>query len=106
MVRKLTDENLFTINLIDSQFLLNSTDVNDIYNNIKCVFQTVVKEIAPIKGITYCENDLPWYDGDIKKLSKYRDVAYKTFKSNSNNINWESYKQKRNAVVNLIKEKK
>lgn len=108
VVRNLSNDKLHNINLnlIDSEFLLNGTDVNDIYNNVRDVFGSVVNEIAPKRTISYYENELPWYDDDIKKLSRDRDNAYKIFKSIPNNINWESYKHKRNAVVNLIKEKK
>lgn len=54
-------------------------------------------------------NDQPWYDFHIKNKTRERDVAYKNFKKcdiTEKQTLWLIYKQKRNEVVNLIKQKR
>lgn len=110
VIRSLTENNLHSINLslIDSNFLLNNTDVNLIYENLLNNVESILKNIAPLKTVKFKICDLPWYDQEIKLKSKQRDKAYKKFKKEvvDKEINWEAFKKLRNEVVNLMKIKK
>lgn len=105
--RNFSETNLFNINinLIDCNFLLQSTDVNLLYNNLESNCEHVVNKIAPISTVNCRTNDLPWYDNEIRNKTKERNRAYKIFKINSSQDKWQNYKKLRNEVVNMIKEK-
>lgn len=106
--RNLSTPNIHKISLelISSHFPLNSTDVDVIYNSVHSVCQTIVDNIAPIKTYSIKANSVPWYDYEVKRISKQRDLAYQIYINNRNENNWQIYKNYRNEVVNLLKLKK
>ncbi|KAJ8938970.1 hypothetical protein NQ318_005211 [Aromia moschata] len=69
---KMHDINL---ELINTDFLLNSTDVNILYDNIHIICETVINNISPIQTYSIREDSVPWYDFEIKNKSKQRDVT-------------------------------
>lgn len=95
--------------LIQQDWPLNSSNVDEIYDSIVNKCEHIVNVISPIQNITNKNNNLPWYDMEVKIKSKERDIAYKKFKK-CNTIEkqnlWSNFKIKRNEVVNLLKLKK
>lgn len=94
------------LGLIECNFLLNCTDVDEFYEDFLNKCKSVVDKIAPIKTYQCKENNLPYYDYEMRIRSKERDNAFKLFKTNSNEVNWLSYKKIRNECVNLLKKKR
>lgn len=111
IIRNLNVNNLNRIcdRSIDVQWPLNSCDVDFIYEDILKKCEVVLTDICPIKEIRIRQNDLPWYDCEVHKAAKDRDNAFKIFHKSTSptkNHKWAIYKQKRNYVVNLLKDKK
>ncbi|KAJ8933978.1 hypothetical protein NQ318_008403, partial [Aromia moschata] len=92
---KMHDINL---ELINTDFLLNSTDVNILYDNIHMICETVINNISPIQTYSIREDSVPWYDFEVKNKSKQRDVAHQSFINNRNEVNWQIYRNYRNEV--------
>lgn len=109
--RKFDENNLNSINieLISSNWPLNCIDVNLILDEIYSTCENVINCIAPIHTFICKENNLPWYDHEVKQIALERDRAYKFFKSNIGiirDMHWQNYKIYRNRLVNLLKVKK
>jgi hypothetical protein len=109
--RKLNTFNLTKMNnQLSSQFWnLDSSNVNEILEELVYTCKRIINNVAPLQKIKIKNRAVPWYDGEVKNLSKARDVAYKKFKitvGDEASQYWKQYKQYRNKVVNLLKIKK
>lgn len=108
--RNLNEQNILNINLslISYNWSLNSVDIDNIYDEISNICGNAVNKFAQVQSYTVT-NKLPWFDQEVFNKMKVRDRAYKAFKqciNNERNELWQYYKTLRNAVVNLLKEKK
>lgn len=110
--RNFSKKNLELLNskLIFCDWNLDSVDVDVIFHNIMENIESQVEIVSPLITYKIRKNQLPWYDHDVVELSKARDLAYRAFRENSDlnqkQINWAIYKNCRNEVVNLLKQKK
>ncbi|KAJ8947820.1 hypothetical protein NQ314_008543 [Rhamnusium bicolor] len=65
--------------------------------------------MTPLHTFICKENNLPWYDYEVKQIAYERDRAYNCFTLNTGVIRdtyWQNYKHYRNRLVNLLKVKK
>lgn len=109
--RNLNSVNMHNIclQLIQKEWPLDSVDVDYIYNSFCMTCEYTVNNIAPINTVLKKTTEVPWYDLELKNKCRERDMAYRKFKSCTNNDKtnlWLAYKQKRNDAVNLFKLKK
>ncbi|KAJ8936143.1 hypothetical protein NQ314_012482, partial [Rhamnusium bicolor] len=105
-------ENLKLINesFTNTNWLLNSDDVNIILEELIYKSNNVINSIAPIRNVVNNNNNqLPWYDEEIKIKARYRDNLYMMFKNCQNIYEkqqyWNQFKVFRNDV-NTLKIKK
>ncbi|KAJ8931538.1 hypothetical protein NQ314_015535 [Rhamnusium bicolor] len=90
---------------------LNNDDVNIILEELICKSNNVINSIAPIRNVVNNNNNqLPWYDEEIKIKARHRDNLYMMFKNCQNIYEkrqyWNQFKVFRNDVVNTLKIKK
>lgn len=108
--RNFNSENLMAIKtkLITANWNSNSININEIYQELYENCEIVINNVAPIQTCIYNQN-MPWFDNEIRKKIKTRDWAYRAFKScgdwQKENM-WASFKKCRNEVVNCLKVKK
>lgn len=112
--RALSNEAFENINyaMIDTNWLqiLTSTNINFIVDEIINNCTNIINQFAPLQTVSVRGNDLPWYDCELRRASKAKNLAYLNFRKSVNEgerkLKWDEYKLKRNAFVNLSKEKK
>ncbi|KAJ8953645.1 hypothetical protein NQ314_007252 [Rhamnusium bicolor] len=95
----------------NTNWLLNSDDVNIILEELIYKSNNVINSIAPIRNVVNNNNNqLPWYDEEIKIKARHRDNLYMMFKNYLNICEkqqyWNQVKVFRNYVVNTLKIKK
>ena len=98
------------LKLLEYNFNNDSSDVNILYSDLSERCENVVNTLYPVREILNKNIYVPWYDQEVGNLVKERDRAYKKYVnySDSNNSRelWGDYKNKRNGVTNLLKQKK
>ena len=104
------DYHQVNIDLLTCNWNYDSIDVNVIFNDLNEKCMTVINSKYPIREVRYRTDNVPWYDNEVREAALERDKAYKFFINYSNGSNsiglWDDYKNKRNLVVNLLKQKK
>ena len=60
-------------------------------------------QFIPAKEVTVRPNDKPWYDSEIRRLSRHRDRQKAFVIARGPNSDWEKYKVPRNKLKNRIK---
>nr|CAI5853250.1 unnamed protein product [Callosobruchus analis] len=95
------------IDLLFCKWVLNSINVNDIYENLLVNVTEVVNANAPKHTLSIKSNQVPYFDIQLKDKAKERDLAYKQFSKSSDYSDrqnkWHIYKKIRNEYVNLLK---
>ena len=66
----------------------------------------MTKECVPNRTVTVRPHDLPWMNGNIRKLMRKRNRLYKKYKTNKTRERFEAYKKVRNEVINLLRKSK
>ena len=66
----------------------------------------LVKECIPCKKVRIRPGVQPWYDIEIRGLSRKRDRMKRTPKASGKSTEWSKYKNLRNNVNNMKKKKK
>ena len=96
--------NMHTIQLENK---INNHDWNCLYKlpldraveYFKTTFLNYVHECMPSKEVTVRSDDKPWYDKEIRKLSRKRDRSKLTAVTSKRPENWRKYKTVRNKVI-------
>ena len=78
-------------------------DVNDACERFTNKLLEMMKQFIPSKEVTIRPNDKPWYDSEIRRLSRHRDRQKATEIARGRDSAWEKYKVLRNKVNNRIK---
>ena len=66
----------------------------------------VINNLAPYKTIRVKNQSNEWFDGELAEQISNRDKLFKKFKKSKLHINELIYKEAKNTVQRLIKEKK
>ena len=78
-------------------------DVNDGCDCFTSKLIDMMSRCIPSKEVTIRSNDIPWYDSDIRRLTRKRDRQKKSVTKRGLPSDWEKYKVLRNRVNNLIR---
>ena len=82
------------------------SDVNSAYNDIVNKITQVVNNLAPYKTIRVKNRYKEWLDGELAQQISNRNKLFKKFKKSKLHIDELIYKEAKNTVQRLIKEKK
>ena len=82
------------------------SDVNSAYNDIVNKITQVINNLAPYKTIRVKNQSSEWFDGEFAEQISNRDKLFKKFKKSKLHIDELIYKEAKNTVQRLIKEKK
>ena len=82
------------------------SDVNSAYKDIVNKITQVVNNLAPYKTIRVKNQSSEWFDGELAEQISNRDKLFKKFKKSKLHIDELIYKEAKNTVQRLIKEKK
>ena len=86
------------------------SDDNDNINLSNEKFNTILTETAeefiPKVSFTYRPNEKPWMDSVIRKHMRQRDRLYHKAKTKNNDTHWLNFKNKRNQVVQMVRDAK
>ena len=82
------------------------SDVNSAYNDIVNKITQVINNLAPYKTIRVKNQSSEWFDGELAEQISNRDKLFKKFKKSKLHIDELIYKEAKNTVQRLIKEKK
>ena len=79
--------------------------------NYKCMMligriTEVVNDVAPLKQVKIQSRFKPWWNHRVEGAVRMRDESYKEYKRMKTNNSHSLYKEKRNAVVKIIKQEK
>ena len=102
------DKNLIK-NKLESQdwsFINSNDDMNQINEN----FSNIITELAdlsiPKVSFTYRPNDKPWMNNNIRRIMRQRDRLFLKAKNKNTELSWINYRNKRNEVVQMIRDTK
>ena len=82
------------------------SDVNSAYNDIVNKITQVINNLAPYKTIRVKNQSNEWFDGELAEQISNRDKLFKKFKKSKLHIDELIYKEAKNTVQRLIKERK
>ena len=82
------------------------SDVNFAYSDLVNKITQVLNNLAPYKTITVKNQSNEWFDGELAEQISNRDKLFKKFKKSKLHIDELIYKEAKNTVQRLIKEKK
>ena len=85
---------------------IHNDDVNIYAKTFSDKLLEMTKECVPNRTITVRPHDLPWMNGNIRKLMRKRNRLYKKYKTNKTGERFEAYKKVRNEVINLLRKSK
>ena len=85
---------------------LTEGTLNDACNKFNDVFLSFVRSSIPSKNVLIRPDDKPWYDSEIRKVSRKRDRLKRKFNKTGNQNFLTRYKFLRNKVNNLKKHAK
>ena len=80
--------------------------VNETYSDLTSKIFNVVNKVAPAKTIRVKNNTNEWLDAEITEKIAARDKLFKKFQKSKLSVEEILYKEARNAVQALIKDKK
>ena len=82
------------------------SDVNSAYSDLLKKITQVINNLAPYKTIRVKNQSNEWIDGELAEQISTRDKLFKKFKKSKLHIDELIYKEAKNTVQRLIKEKK
>ena len=85
---------------------IHNDDVNIYAKTFSDKLLEMTKECVPNRTVTVRPHDLPWMNGNIRKLMRKRNRLYKKYKTNKTGERFEAYKKVRNEVINLLRKSK
>lgn len=85
---------------------LKEDNFDNACENFTSRFINLAKECIPCKEVTIRPNDKPWYDSEIRTVSRKRDRLKNKAAKSGNTQDWQTYKRLRNKVNNLKKHAK
>ena len=80
---------------------LLSSDINEACEYFTSTLVEMMSVCIPSKEVTVRPNDRPWYDSEIRRLSRQRDRLKKIMTNRGQTSDWLRYKNIRNKVNNL-----
>lgn len=86
--------------------LLNEGSINEACNYFTNTYIELLHKSIPSKKVRIRPNDKPWYDSEIRQVSRKRDRIRKTALKTGKATDWSKYKTLRNKVNNLKKHAK
>lgn len=110
--RNFSQQRLDVLNrqLIDVNWQMNSSNIDVLYDDIHDNVTSCIDTLAPIKLVSVNSGCLPWYDAEVRGLTRDRDRYYRLFRASlgieQRDLYWNLYKKLRNQVVNLLRYKK
>ena len=82
------------------------SDVDSIYSGVVKKITQVINNLAPYETIRVKNQSNEWFDGELAEQISNRDKLFKKFKKSKLHIDELIYKEAKNTVQRLIKEKK
>ena len=82
------------------------SDVDFIYSGVVKKITQVINNLAPYETIRVKNQSNEWFDGELAEQISNRDKLFKKFEKIKLCINMLIYKEAKNTVQRLIKEKK
>ena len=82
------------------------SDVDSAYSDLVSKITQVTNNLAPYKTIRVKNKSNEWFDGELAEQISNRDKLFKKFKKSKPHIYELIYKEAKNTVQRLIKEKK
>ena len=82
------------------------SDINSAYSDLVNKITQVLNNLAPYKTIRVKNQSNEWFDGELAGQISNRNKLFKKFKKSKLHINELIYKEAKNTVQHLIKEKK
>ena len=82
------------------------SDVDSAYSDLVSKITQVTNNLAPYKTIRVKNKSNEWFDGELAEQISNRDKLFKKFKKSKLHIDELIYKEAKNTVQRLIKEKK
>ena len=82
------------------------SDVDSAYSDLVSKITQVTNNLAPYKTIRVKNKSSEWFDGELAEQISNRDKLFKKFKKSKPHIYELIYKEAKNTVQRLIKEKK
>lgn len=83
--------------------ILNNGSVDEASDYFTSKFKELAKQCIPSKLVTIRPNDKPWYDSEIRRISKLRDKLRKKAIQFGRAEDWVKFKTLRNKVNNMKK---
>ena len=80
--------------------------MNIIYEKFNDILTETAEQFIPEVTFTCRPNDKPWMDNIIRKTMRQGDRLYHKAKNKNTETHWLNYKNKRNQVVQLIRDAK
>lgn len=94
------------LNQTDWSFILNGDNMNEIANQFEEVILSTAQKFIPKVTFTKRPNDKPWMTNEIRKCMRQRNRLYNKAKRTRQTSHWQKYKDKRNEIVDIIREAK
>jgi hypothetical protein len=82
---------------------LNNVSVNEACNRFIKVYIELAQTCIPTRLVTIRPNDRPWYNSELRLLSRKRDRQKRKAIKSNNPSDWKLYRTYRNKVNNLKK---
>ena len=99
-------------NLIEEKFesqdwsFINGNDINLINETFSNKIMELADQSIPKVNFTYRPNDKPWMNSNIRRTMRQRDRLYLKAKNKNTELSWSNYRNKRNEVVEMIRNAK
>ncbi|MCG8045232.1 MAG: reverse transcriptase domain-containing protein [Candidatus Thiodiazotropha endolucinida] len=94
------------LNAIDWSFIQNHENIDFINEKFTSTILGVAEKSIPQVKFTIRPNDKPWMTSSIRKHMRQRNRLYTKAKTKNSTYHWHNYKNKRNEVVQLVREAK
>ena len=99
-------------NLIEEKFesqdwsFINGNDINLINETFSNKIMELADQSIPKVNFTYRPNNKPWMNSNIRRTMRQRDRLYLKAKNKNTELSWSNYRNKRNEVVEMIRNAK
>lgn len=90
----------------DWSFIQTNDDINFINEQFNEILLNTANRHIPKVTFTVRPNDKPWMSNNLRKNMRQRNRLYQKAKISNSSLHWHKYKQKRNEVVELVRQAK
>lgn len=94
------------LNSTDWSFIQRNNNINIITEQFEEILHKTAENHIPKKTFTVRPNDKPWMTTTIRKHMRQRNRLYHKAKLKNSTFHWQKFKNKRNEVVELVRQAK